>query len=50
MGNLFGRGVQPLDLEKMKFYRLTYWNSWHLEMKKAEDKQANEIEKKTGKK
>jgi len=36
MGNLFSRGVQPLDLEKMSFGQLKYWNEWHSKVSRAE--------------
>jgi len=38
MGNLFARKIQPSELKKMSWEELNFWNGWHKEMVKAEEK------------
>ena len=46
MGNLFYRNVAPLDLLKMNYREIKYFNGWHEVMDEAERK----AQEKAGKK
>lgn len=37
-GNLFARGVSPLEIESMRYDQLKYWNGWNEKMREAEQK------------
>jgi hypothetical protein len=36
MGNLFYRGVRPVEIAQMSYEELRYWNGWHEVFKAAE--------------
>jgi len=40
LGNLFSRGVSPVELMGMSYHELKYWNEWHTVMDEQERKSA----------
>lgn len=50
MGNLFSRRVSTVEIKKMSYREMKYWNGWHELMSKQEEKIANDITRVKGKK